>query len=119
MAGGAQALQRLGLVPLGETFALRICQQFMMIIGGRPVAQQCLEEAMYVAGLEQVLAASHDGDTLQMVIDGHCQMVAGWRIFSGQDHVAKDLGPGLLKTRLRVMPSEGGCRSDGLVELLQ
>ena len=80
---GAEALQRLGLVPLGETFSLGIRQQFVMVIGGCLVSQQRLKETMYVAGLKQVLAAGHQGDALKEVINGHSQMVAGWRIFSG------------------------------------
>ena len=83
MAGGAQALQRLGLVPLGETFSLGIGQQFVVVIGGCLVPQQRLKETMYVAGLEQVLAAGYQGDALKVIINGHSQMVAGWRIFSG------------------------------------
>jgi len=60
----------------------------MVAIGGGRQAEQGLQQALNVTGLQEVLAADYEADALPGVVDRHRQVIGDADILAGQDDVA-------------------------------
>ena len=111
-AGVPKAAQSFSLVAFGETFAVGTGEQAVMMIVGNVQIQQRLQQSVDVRGLKKVLTASHICDTLDVIIDGDGQMIAGRRILAGQDNVAETLGLRVLAAFVFIGPGQRSRPAD-------
>ena len=77
-----------------------------MVPLGHRQAQCGLEQAVDVAGVEQVRATGHQGHPLRCVVQGHRQMVGGRDLLARQHHVAERQRLGRDLARSAVDPTQ-------------
>ena len=85
----AQVAQRDRPIALGQPLAAAVGDQVVMVVARRAQAEQRLQQAVDVGGVEQVLAAGDQRHALQMVVDRDRQMVARRHVLARQHDVAE------------------------------
>jgi len=86
-------------VALGKAPAGRVGQQRVMPVAGCRQAEERLEHAMNMRRGRQILAAGHQRDTLDCVVERHSEVIAGRDVLSCEDDIAKWRRVGLPRTR--------------------
>src|SRR4051794_37694872 len=106
LASLSQRPERYRLVPLRKPFAAVVRRQAVVVVVGSGVAEQGLEQAMEVGGVEQVLPTGYQRHALQGVIHRNTQMVTGRNILPGEHDVAEDFGGGNDLSGSNVVPGK-------------
>ena len=81
-----------------------------MVIVRRFVTQQRLQKPMNIGGAEEILAARHKRDMLEVIVHGDAEMIAGRHILAGQHHIAQ-----VLRSDAQIRCSLALLCSDGLL----
>jgi hypothetical protein len=105
-AAGPQVAQGEGARALGHPPPVAVADQIVVVPARYRQAQERLEEAVDVGGVEQILAAGDERHPLGRVVDHDREVIARRHVLAGEHHVAEGSGVGLDPAGAHVVPGE-------------
>ena len=77
------------MVALGQAVTLRIGEKLVVLVAWRRPAHQALQQNVQCGDLGEVFGAGDEGDTLQRVVMGDAEVIAGGGVLAADDDVAE------------------------------
>ena len=89
----------------------------MMVCRNRQV-QELLKETMEMGCLKKIYASHDVGDSLESIVSHYCEVIARADVFSHEDRIPEEIGPGRDSAAKRIMPVKiGAGDGEGLFQI--